>query len=63
MSLVQPIFGEWATWSREERQQLFEETFAGTRMRLMVTPKEADYWVDRYAKLVASMLMNWASDL
>ncbi len=63
MSLVEPIFGEWATWTREERQQLFEETFAASHRQLMVTPKEADYWIDRYANLVASMLMNWASDL
>ncbi|WP_445477840.1 GPR endopeptidase [Lysinibacillus irui] len=63
MTLVQPIFGEWATWTKEERQQLFEETFAGSHTQLMVTPKEADYWIDRYARLVASMLMNWASEL
>ncbi|MDD1503601.1 GPR endopeptidase [Lysinibacillus sp. CNPSo 3705] len=63
MSLVQPIFGEWATWSKEERQQLFAETFAGSHTQLMVTPKEADYWVDKYAKLVSSMLMKWANNL
>lgn len=63
MSLVQPIFGEWATWSKEERQQLFAEIFAGSHTQLMVTPKEADYWVDKYAKLVSSMLMKWANNL
>ncbi|MFJ7732663.1 GPR endopeptidase [Lysinibacillus sp. NPDC097231] len=63
MSLVKPIFGEWATWSKEERQQLFEETFAGSHTQLMVTPKEADYWIDKYAKLVSSMLMKWANNL
>jgi len=63
MSLVKPIFGEWATWSKEERQQLFEETFAGSHTQLMVTPKEADYWIDNYAKLVSSMLMKWANKL
>ena len=63
MSLVKPIFGEWATWSKEERQQLFEETFAGSHTQLMVTPKEADYWIDSYAKLVSSMLMKWANKL
>lgn len=63
MSLVQPIFGEWATWSKEERQQLFAETFEGSHTQLMVTPKEADYWIDNYAKLLSSMLMNWANNL
>lgn len=63
MSLVKPIFGEWATWTKEERQQLFEETFAGSHTQLMVTPKEADYWIDNYAKLVSSMLMKWANKL
>jgi len=63
MSVVKPIFGEWATWSKEERQQLFEETFAGSHTQLMVTPKEADYWIDNYAKLVSSMLMKWANKL
>jgi len=63
MSVVKPIFGEWATWSKEERQQLFEETFAGSHTQLMVTPKEADYWIDNYAKLVSTMLMKWANKL
>lgn len=63
MSLVTPIFGEWATWSKEERQQLFEETFAASHSQLMVTPKEADYWIDRYATLISTMLTNWANDL
>lgn len=63
MSLVAPIFGEWATWSKEERHQLFEETFAASHAQLMVTPKEADFWVERYAKLISSMLMKWANDL
>ena len=63
MSLIQPIFGEWATWTKEERQQLFAETFAGSHTQLMVTPKEADYWIDKYAKIVSSMLMKWANNL
>ena len=63
MSLVTPIFGEWATWSKEERQQLFEETFAASHAQLMVTPKEADYWIDRYATLISTMLTKWANDL
>ncbi|MFJ8512685.1 GPR endopeptidase [Lysinibacillus xylanilyticus] len=63
MSLVEPIFGEWATWSKEERQELFAETFAASHKQLMVTPKEADYWVDKYAILVSSMLMKWANNL
>jgi len=63
MSLVKPIFGEWATWTKEERQQLFAETFSGSHTQLMVTPKEADYWINKYAKLVSSMLMKWANNL
>ena len=63
MSLVEPIFGEWATWSKEERHQLFEETFAGSHAKLMVTPKETDFWVEKYAKLISSMLTKWADDL
>ncbi|GLC88541.1 GPR endopeptidase [Lysinibacillus piscis] len=63
MTPIKPIFGEWVTWSKEERQQLFEETLASAHTQLMVTPKEADYWTERYAKLIASMLMTWAQDL
>ncbi|MFJ7949999.1 GPR endopeptidase [Lysinibacillus sp. NPDC096418] len=63
MSLVTPIFGEWATWSKEERHQLFEETIAASNAQLMVSPKEADAWVEKYAKLITSMLTNWANTL
>lgn len=63
MSLITPIFGEWATWSKEERHQLFEETIAGTHAKLMVTPKETDFWVEKYANLITSMLTRWADEI
>ncbi|HWL13101.1 MAG TPA: GPR endopeptidase [Ureibacillus sp.] len=59
MNLIKPIFGEWSTWSNEERLQLFEEVFASHPERLIVTPKEVDVWITKYSILVSKCLFNW----
>lgn len=62
MSLVTPIFGEWATWPKEDRLQLFEEIFSTAQSQLMVTPKEMDLWVEHYAVLISSVITKWISN-
>ena len=58
MDVVKPIFGEWSTWSSAKRYQLIEE-LTMEQERLIVTPKEMDYWLMTYAKLLADALFNW----
>lgn len=62
LSTVEPIFGEWATWSTEDRRLLFEEVFSSHPERLMVTPKEVDFWLSQYAFLLSESLFTWLSD-
>ena len=57
--VLQPIFGEWVTWSIEEKRKLFEEVFVGKNPSLFVTPKETDSWVEQYAYLLSSGLETW----
>ena len=59
MNLIKPIFGEWSTWSNEDRLQLFEEVFASHPERLIVTPKEVDVWITKYSILVSKCLFKW----
>lgn len=59
LNLIKPIFGEWSTWSNEDRLQLFEEVFSNYTDRLIVTPKEVDIWVTRYSILVKNCLFKW----
>lgn len=59
LSLIKPIFGEWSTWSPEDRLQLFEEVFSSNPERLIVTPKEVDVWVTKYAILISKCLFKW----
>ena len=40
MNLIKPIFGEWSTWSPNDRLQLFQEVLSSNPERLIVTPKE-----------------------
>ena len=56
--VLKPIFGEWSTWTKEDRIQLLEETFHN-RERLIVTPKECDIWLTHYALLVSNSLFKW----
>lgn len=58
-SVLQPIFGEWVTWSTDEKRQLFEEVFVGKNPSLFVTPKETDAWVEHYAYLLSNGIENW----
>ncbi|MEK5147494.1 GPR endopeptidase [Psychrobacillus sp. FSL K6-4615] len=58
-SVLQPIFGEWVTWSTDEKRQLFEEVFVGKNPSLFVTPKETDAWVEHYAYLLSNGIESW----
>lgn len=62
LELVKPIFGEWSTWSIEDRRQLFEEVF-GAQERLIVTPKEVDVWLMQYGLLVSNSLFSVAKSI
>ncbi|TSI03302.1 GPR endopeptidase [Lysinibacillus sp. BW-2-10] len=59
LNLIKPIFGEWSTWSTNDRLQLFEEAFAHHPERLIVTPKEVDVWITKYSLLISRALFNW----
>lgn len=59
LELIKPIFGEWSTWTKEDRRQLFEEVFSSHPERLIVTPKEADIWLIQYALLLSNCLFKW----
>ncbi|MBK3493344.1 GPR endopeptidase [Viridibacillus sp. YIM B01967] len=58
LDVLKPIFGEWSTWPKEERLQLFEESLVG-HDRLFVTPKNIDEWVHNYAYLISDTLTEW----
>ncbi|MEI4769487.1 GPR endopeptidase [Psychrobacillus sp. FJAT-51614] len=58
-TVLQPIFGEWVTWSTDEKRKLFEEVFVGKNSSLFVTPKETDAWVEQYAYLLSNGIENW----
>lgn len=60
--VLEPIFGEWVTWSKDEKRKLFEEVFIGKNPSLFVTPKETDAWVDHYAYLLSNGLETWISN-
>ena len=59
LKLVEPIFGQWATWSTQDRRQLFEEVFSAHPERLIVTPKEVDFWLSQFAFLLSESLFEW----
>nr|WP_106780029.1 GPR endopeptidase [Lysinibacillus timonensis] len=59
LNVVKPIFGEWSTWSSEDRLQLFEEVLSSHPERLIVTPKEVDVWITKYSLLVSESLFEW----
>ncbi|MED3661507.1 GPR endopeptidase [Ureibacillus sp. FSL K6-8385] len=59
LNLVRPIFGEWSTWSKAERRQLFEEVLLSDSQRLIVTPKEVDLWMTKYSTLISNCLFQW----
>lgn len=59
LNLIKPIFGEWSTWSNDDRLQLFEEVFSNYTDRLIVTPKEVDVWITKYSILIKNCLFKW----
>lgn len=59
LSALRPIFGEWSTWTAEDRRTLFEEVYNSHPERLIVTPKEVDVWISDYAKLIARVMLKW----
>lgn len=59
MTVIKPIFGEWSTWSTEDRLQLFEEVLSAHPERLIVTPKEVDVWLTKFSVLISSSLFKW----
>lgn len=59
LTLLEPIFGQWVTWSNEDRRQLFEEVFSSHPERLIVTPKEVDFWLTQFANLLSESLFEW----
>ncbi|GKV66739.1 MULTISPECIES: GPR endopeptidase [unclassified Sporosarcina] len=54
-----PIFGDWSSWSHEERIQLFEEVLTQQELSTFISPKEIDSWVAQYATSLSSSLLNW----
>jgi spore protease len=61
-STIRPIFGEWTSWSHEERHQLLEEVLS-VQQRLIVSPKEIDLWNNCYSELISSSLADWMKNL
>ncbi|MGE7666547.1 GPR endopeptidase [Ureibacillus composti] len=60
-SVLKPIFGEWSTWSQNDRLQLFQEVLSSHPERLIVTPKEVDIWINKYSYLISSGLFKWVN--
>ena len=63
LKVIEPIFGEWATWTTEDRRQLFEEVFMTHPERLVVTPKEVDFWLIQFAYLLSESLFEWSANM
>ena len=59
LTTLEPIFGQWVTWPKEDRRQLFEEVFSVHPERLIVTPKEVDFWLTQFAFLLSESLFDW----
>lgn len=56
-----PIFGDWSSWTHEERIHLFEEVL--TTQSTFVSPKEIDAWVANYAIALSSSLTEWLHEI
>ncbi|PIC78511.1 GPR endopeptidase [Sporosarcina sp. P19] len=54
-----PIFGDWSSWTHEERIQLFEEVLTNQALSTFISPKEIDSWVANYATALSSSLITW----
>ncbi|WP_153733230.1 GPR endopeptidase [Sporosarcina obsidiansis] len=54
-----PIFGDWSSWTHEERIQLFEEVLTQHELATFISPKEIDSWVAQYASALSTSLMDW----
>ncbi|AXH98958.1 GPR endopeptidase [Sporosarcina sp. PTS2304] len=54
-----PIFGDWSSWTHEERVQLFEEVLTAQELATFISPKEIDSWVANYASALSTSLVEW----
>lgn len=61
LSVLKPIFGEWSTWSNDDRLQLFQEVLSSHPERLIVTPKEVDIWINKYSYLISKSVFEWVN--
>lgn len=59
LTTLEPIFGQWVMWPKEDRRQLFEEVFSVHPERLIVTPKEVDFWLNQFAFILSESLFDW----
>lgn len=57
-SLV-PIFGDWSSWTHDERIQLFEEVLTTQELATFISPKEIDSWVANFASALSTSLVDW----
>lgn len=57
--VLAPIFGDWSSWSHEERIQLFEEVLTNQELATFISPKEIDSWVAQYATSLSISLTDW----
>lgn len=55
---IRPIFGEWTSWTNEERHQLLEEVLH-VQHRLIVSPKEIDLWNNVYSEMISASIAEW----
>lgn len=62
ISQTKPIFGEWVSWTKEEREQLFNEILSSNIENFIVTPKEIDQWIMLYSSLVANSINEWMTN-
>lgn len=58
-----PIFGDWASWTHEERIQLFEEVLTNQERATFISPKEIDTWVANYASALSASLIGWLEEV
>lgn len=59
ITTLESLFGQWVRWPAGDRRQLFEEVFSAHPERLMVTPKEVDYWLSQFAFCLSESLFEW----
>lgn len=58
-SSLAPIFGDWSSWTHEDRVQLFQEVLTNQELRTFISPKEIDAWISQYADALSKALISW----